>query len=120
MYSRKYLPDYTPLGEYAIPYYGIPTEFDIWISNSDDGPATNCLVLKYDCQSLIDRHRYLMGKHGASYDYDDYIPHVTLSYNIGDNFDLSKLSDIKKDIPVLVITQEYGQDLNLNWALEHI
>lgn len=119
LFSRKHLPDYVPLGKCTTPIQCTPTGFTIWTSNTGDGPITNCLILLYDCPYLIERHNQLMQSHDATYDYDKYIPHVTLSYNIGDNFDISKLSDIKQDIPVLIIDHEYGHDLNLNWALQH-
>ncbi|PPD55307.1 MAG: hypothetical protein CTY12_01490 [Methylotenera sp.] len=118
LFSRKYLPDFTPYCKSIPPYHGTPVGFDIWKTCSDDGPVTNCLILKYDCPQLIERHQRLMKQHDASFDHDEFIPHITLSYNIGD-FDMSTLSDITVDIPILVITTEYGQELNLNWALEH-
>ena len=85
LYSRKYLPDYKAAGQYDDPLVGEPTEFDVWESQPDDkGETSNCLVLQYECDPLSERHKSLMDEHGATFDYDEYRPHVTLSYNIGD------------------------------------
>lgn len=106
LYSRKYLPDYTPQGDLRNPMIGVPYAFDIWTSSS----GKNCLVLKFICNALQLRHEYLMKIHNATFDYSEYTPHITLSYDIG----------IKKYFPVfnfpIIINHEYHEDLNLNWA----
>ena len=45
--------------------------------------GTDCLVLELDCPSLADRFNEAMDR-GATFDFPSYIPHVTLSYDIGD------------------------------------
>ena len=86
LYSRKHLPDYEPAGELPEPYIGTPKEFDVWPSppNAFKEKETNCLILKYDCEELVDRFNFLMDEHDATFDYDEYTPHVTLSYDAGD------------------------------------
>lgn len=67
------------------------------------------LVIKLDCPYLEERHKYLMKKYDLTYDYDEYIPHITLSYDIGD-------LDIPKDVTFpkfFRIQGEYKEDLNL-------
>lgn len=67
------------------------------------------LVIKLDCPYLEERHKYLMQKYGLTYDYDEYIPHITLSYDIGD-------MEIPKDVKFpkfFRIQSEYAEDLNL-------
>ena len=50
-----------------------------------------------------------MQKYDLTYSYDEYIPHITLSYDIGD-FDISKLN--VKDLPSnFTINTEYKEDL---------
>lgn len=67
----------------------------------DTADNKKALVLKLNCKALIDKHKKLMKEHDLSYDYDEYIPHITVSYDIGD-FDLSKIKDIKlpKDLSI--------------------
>lgn len=67
------------------------------------------LVIKLDCPYLDERHKYLMQKYNLTYDYDEYIPHITLSYDIGD-------MEIPKDVnfpKFFRIQGEYSEDLNL-------
>jgi hypothetical protein len=115
LYSRKFLPDYEAQGTIDPAYEGTPTTFDVWQSTSDDGSSSNCLVIKYDCPELTKRHEYLMKTHGATYDFPDYTPHITLSYNIG-NMDIKKLPSILDILPTINVVSEYQEDLDLDWA----
>ncbi|MCK9369784.1 hypothetical protein M0R04_07760 [Candidatus Dojkabacteria bacterium] len=115
LYSRKFLPDYKPGGKYEKPMVGIPTEFDVWESNNEDGNNTNCLVIKYKCPELTKHHKQLMKDHKATFDYPDYNCHVTLSYDIKDT-DIKKLPKFKDIVPTINIISEYGEDLNLSWS----
>ena len=117
LYSKKYCPDYEPLGDLDEPLVGVPTEFDVWDSQpNEDDNKSKCLVLQYDCDALTDRHESLMKEHGATFDFDEYKPHVTFSYDIGDldveNLDPSNIGD-------LTIVHEYGEDLSLTWAKDN-
>lgn len=115
LYSRKYLPDYKPAGEYEEAMVGKPKAFEIWPSQpDDDGNKSHCLVLTYDCPALVKRHEDLMDEHKATYDFPDYKPHVTLSYDVGEGYDLDKLK--VSDIDDLKIANEYSEELNLDWA----
>lgn len=116
LYSRKHLPNYEAAGEYDEPMVGKPVELVVWETQGDENrePA-NCLVLKYDCPELVARHKKLMKEHGATFDYVEYTPHITLSYDIG-TMDIDKLSDVKKAIPKINIVEEYKEDLKLDWA----
>ena len=119
LYSRKYLPDYKAQGDIEPPFEGTPTKLEVWQSQPDeDGNKSNCLIMTYDCPDLIQRHKELMDEHKASYDYDEYKPHVTLSYDIGD-MDIKELPDISKAIKKVGINKEYQEDLNLSWAKDN-
>lgn len=107
LYSRKFLPDYVAAGKVHL--VGQPTNFENWPTQDKQ---SNCLVLKYDCPDLVKRHKFLMKEHGATFDYDEFKPHVTLSYDIGD-MDIKDLPKFEDDI---VIVEEYSEDLDLNWA----
>ena len=113
LYSRKHLPNYEPMGEYSTHMTGTPTGFEIWPSQPDDeGHVKNCLVMTYSCPRLYQRHHKLMQQHGATYDFDEYKPHVTLSYDAGD-LDPSKLPAYEEEIE---ITKEYREELTDSWA----
>lgn len=105
IYSRKHF-EFEPLGRMKAPIVAVPDSFEIWPS---DKTSKRCLVLKYRCQKLVDRHSFLMKKYDATYDYDVYKTHVTFSYDVGD----------MKDFPIykgpLVIITEYTEDLDLDW-----
>lgn len=54
----------------------------------------NCLVARIDSSDLEQRHEALMKEMDASYDFDKYLPHITLSYDIGD-YDIKRLTSPK-------------------------
>ena len=79
---------------------------EVWPSKS----GKHCLVLKLNCPSLVKRHEELMKKHDATYDYKEYKPHITISYDIGDT-PISSFVEPKGMI--LIGTKEYYEDLDL-------
>lgn len=113
LYSRTHCPDYEPQGEINPPYQAKPVALEIWPSQGDD--PKNCLVLKFECEDLVKRHKQLMQDHDATYDFPEYKTHVTLSYDAGD-LDLDDLPDIVDAIGKLTIVSEYGEDLDLDWS----
>jgi len=113
LYSRKYLPDYKPHGLMKMAMTGFPTGFEKWPTQPDkDGDVSMCLVLRYDCPALIERHEYLMKTHDAEFDFDEFKPHVTLSYDVGD----LQCKDLPDFTEPLIIVEEYGEDLTLDWT----
>lgn len=112
LYSRKYCPDYVPMGKIDPPWKGIPTKFDVWMTR-DEVPK-RCLVVEYDCDELHARHKELMAEHKATYDFPQYKSHITLSYDIGD-MKIDKLPPFIDSVPELIIVKEYGEDLDLTW-----
>lgn len=117
LYSRKHCPDYEPAGKISPAWIGTPTHLDVWESKGKlrDEEPKRCLVLEFDCDELQKRHKELMKEHDATYDFPQYKTHVTLSYDIGE-MDEKELPDVKKAIPKLEINDEYGEDLDLDWA----
>lgn len=113
LYSRKHLQNYKAAGKLDEPLIGEFDSFDIWQSQPDeDGNKSNCLILKYKCPELVQRHKDLMNEHKATFDYPKYTCHITLSYDCGD-LDVDKLPDFEHDIE---IDKEYRNDLDLDWA----
>lgn len=113
LYSRKYLDNYEPSSKTDI--WAYPSKFHIF--KGQDGK--NILVLMLDCNECIKRHKYLMQQHDATYDFPEYIPHLTLSYDIGDWFD-ADVSNINKEfkdkLPKEIhINSEYMENLELEW-----
>ena len=71
-----------------------------------------CTVILLDCPELKSRHKYLMTKHRLEYDYDDYVPHVTICYDIQvPNSVISKLKKILVD-KELLLSGECIEDLD--------
>lgn len=70
----------------------------------------NTLVLHYFSPYLFIRFQDAMS-HGATYDFEEYKPHVTLSYDVGPDFDLKSLPPI--NFP-LIISGEYMEELDDN------
>lgn len=70
----------------------------------------NCLVLLLDSDYLHSRFALAMDR-GATYDFPDYQPHITLSYDIGDfSVDNLPVPDIE-----IEIDHEYDQPLIIGW-----
>jgi len=118
LYSRKYLPEYEPQGKLDNSMLATPLALEIWESpaNAFKDNDTNCLILKYECQDQVDRFNELMDAHDATYDYDEYKPHTTLSYDVGD-LSLEDLEDVST-IGDLTLVDEYSEELNLDKTYE--
>lgn len=116
VYSRKYLPDFKARGNLSPTPLAKPKEFVIWKNSDDSGEKNaNCLIMLLNFPEAEKRHKQIRDEHGATFDYDKYQPHITLSYNIGD-------MDIKDlEVPKLNLTfdEEYMEDLDLDWAVNH-
>lgn len=104
LYSQKHLPDYQPMGDYQEPMVGDVEQIEVWPTRDQK----NCLVLRFTCDQLCERHQQLMDQHQATYDFPSYIPHMTLSYDVG-NIDASQLPPYEGPIEIV---REYSEDLN--------
>lgn len=108
MYSRVAVPAEIQTDvNYAIPNQKVIP--DVFLTST----GKRALVLKLDDSWLPKRHTDLYNENPeATYDYDDYIPHVTASYDIGDW--VVPFDEIVLDTP-LVISGEYVEELDLDW-----
>lgn len=115
LYSRKELPNYIAAGKLqpVITSDDIDFTLDIW-PNADK--TKRCLVLKYECQWLLDRHNELMEEHGATFDYPEYNPHITLSYDVGPDWEMKDATVHFKNQKPITIVSEYSEPLNLDWS----
>ena len=78
----------------------------------DEPDGRRCLVLVLNAPTVEERHADLMKRYPQlTYDFPSYIPHITLSYDIGD-YDEQKLA-----LPAFccVLSDEYVEDLKLDW-----
>lgn len=89
---------------------GEPTELEIWESpaNSNKKEATKCVVLKFKCPEIVKRHKELI-KDGGTHGYDDFRPHLTLSYDVCPDL---KSEDLPEYEGVLEFDEEYSEPLN--------
>jgi hypothetical protein len=111
MFSRNYIPEFKVL-EGPLDWQGTFRKFTSF--PSDD---TQALVLIYDCWELEERFDKIMDEYDATWDHDDFHPHITLSYDLED-LDIKSLP--KYEGPIIIV-EEYADDLDLsvNWADQH-
>ena len=108
LYSKRNLPNFLPQEKYDSPYTANSNGLEVFEPRADSEKQKRCLVLKLDCDELSQRHSDLMIDHNADYDFDEYIPHVTLSYDVGD----AEPKDFEAFDRPLNITGEYHEELN--------
>lgn len=106
IYSRKYVPE-LKASDAIYPLKAKGKELHIFKTRDEK----NALVIKIDCPELIARHNKIMDEYQTTYDFPEYIPHVTVSYDCGD-FDIKSF---KGKLPDFTITGEYVEDLQLTW-----
>jgi hypothetical protein len=100
-YSRVDVPYVCSTGSFEVATSG---ELETW--DTQDGKV---LVLKLDSDYLKFRHNYARAL-GATHDFPDYTPHITLSYNIGP-------AHYKGEVKChVVLDREYKEPLQLDWA----
>lgn len=102
-YSRINVPYTTAVGSFEVASKGI---LEVW--DTQDG---RILVLVLDSDYLKTRHQYARIL-GATYDFDEFIPHITLSYNIGS---LSYSGEY--ELPI-ILSHEHKEPLKLDWKLK--
>lgn len=93
--------------EFDPPKLAHMTAFDIF--PSQDG--NNCLVVLLDSQYLNGRFEYFRDEHGLVSDYDEFKPHVTLSYNAGEFNPDDVAEDYLSKYVGLEIVHEYIEPL---------
>lgn len=100
-YSRVDIPYVCSSGSFEVATSG---ELETW--DTSDGKV---LVLKLNSDYLTFRHNYARAL-GATHDFPDYTPHITLSYNIGP-------AHYKGEVKChVVLDREYKEPLQLDWA----
>ncbi len=98
----------------SINYIAIPKQLEIWKSSN----GSSCLVLVLNSDAMVNRHKELMAKHDFVYDYNEYKPHVTISYNTEDWNELEEMNKYIIENRVyfmLLTTNEYAEELDIGW-----
>ena len=86
-----------------------PLRLEKWKTHSED---KHCLVLLLDCPHLQDRFDKAMDL-GATFDFPEYKPHITLSYDVGDDFDTDSADSSILDFAIQ-LAHEYSEPLELD------
>jgi hypothetical protein len=69
------------------------------------------VVLRFESPRLGQRWKQLK-ELGATWDWDEYLPHVTISYQTPPNIDLTKIEPFEGD---LVFSSEVNREVDLDW-----
>ena len=76
----------------------------------DEPDGRRCLVIVLEAPEVVRRHEELMRANPQmTYDFPNYVPHITLSYDIG-NFDITTLPPLSF---ACVLGDEYVEQLKL-------
>lgn len=105
IYSEKGNADFEAQDNYDSEIKATFTSFDKF------GKDNEVLVMKVESDELHKRHKELMSTYNLSYNFDEYRPHITLSYDAKD-FDISKLDDYYGDI---IFIGEESNELDTDW-----
>lgn len=106
IFSKKTI-SYKGLNDLKEPWIVEAAEFHVFPTQS----GKKCLVLKLDAPDLVHQHNKIMKKYKeATYDFDEYIPHVTLSYDMKD-FEMPKNSELEV-LGELEIVSEIAEPIN--------
>lgn len=102
LYSRVNVPYVCASGSFEVANSG---HLEVW--RTQDGPT---LVLVLDSDYLRTRHMY--GRTiGGTHDFNDYTPHITLSYNVG-----AASFKGKHELKV-ILSHEKAEPLKLDWKV---
>lgn len=79
VYSTKAPVNYEETGKVHVPkIFAMPTSLECWQTQS----GKNALVLRLFSPHLSKMHEQMMERHQLSYDFEEYKPHMTISYDI--------------------------------------
>lgn len=77
----------------ADPYYTAEVDrLELW--NVKD---CNFLIMILKSDDLIDRHYTMREQHGFTHDYPDYVPHISLSYDVPHDIEIDMLNTIVRE-----------------------
>lgn len=82
--------------------------YDIFTGRNNE----NVLVLRLNAPSVVARHLALMSKHKLTYDFPEFLPHITLSYN----YPSTDVAGIPPFNLPIILGEEYTEDLDFSWS----
>lgn len=106
IYSRKEIPDAYSMNDSEESCVAYAKEWKIFPSQE----MGHCLVLLLDCPKAVDLHHQFM-EMGATYDYPEYIPHITIATNYTDAIIPQVLPEFSLKFDKLVV-----EPLDLNYT----
>lgn len=98
------------LGVFSPPIIARPS--DLAVFRQRDGLL--CLVLQIDCEELHTRHQQLRDEYGLKHSFDEYRPHVTLSYDCGPTYAFTSTLDPWRYLDKLEIVEEIVEKLEVS------
>ena len=118
IYSKKPLPNWVSPGPIDPPIEVDPKTYKLLIwETGDEDSIKRTLVLSFECPYMTRRWHLAMAM-GATWDFPSYIAHVTLSSDVGPDFDLDNAR--VPDFPLAIINEycealadNFGTDPNL-------
>jgi len=99
-------------GIYSAPILGTALNYDLW------GNDKKTLVLLFNSPRLMERHNFLVKTFGFDHGFSVYQPHVTLSYDVGEEFEQNDLHQliIPDTLKTIAIIREYQEPLNKEYG----
>ena len=105
IYSRTALHEFAPIGRLEEPLVAKPRRFVTVATRPRQ------LLLEIECAAVVARHREIMDRHPEARNHlGDFLPHITLSYDIGPTFDAETL-DWFPDECRIPLTIEFSHEL---------
>jgi hypothetical protein len=101
LYSKKTHDDYVP--DVTLVFEAKFKGFEVFSTSS----GTKALVLLLDCPELEARHSFLMEQHQATYDFETYHPHISLTYLF-----YGEMNDLPAYIGPLILISEFKEDIH--------
>lgn len=110
LYSRVPLKSKYYVEDFFKPIHVHPHKPEIFKVNDK-----NVLVITIESEWLNLKHRILREQHGGSHDYPSYVPHITLSYDVPDDFNCDIIQESLSQFGPLEIVNEHISELNESW-----
>lgn len=105
IYSKKPCKEYIPVEN-----INYKASFGGWDVFPSLNKQKNALVMLLKSEDLVKRYSQLMKELDASSEYDEFKPHITLSYDIG-NYDVKQLPKFEYNIEII---KEYSEPIKQN------
>lgn len=107
LYSKKHIPYYNENSKLDESIIGQIDKCDIWDDNNN-----KILVIKFKSKELTNMHNSLKDKYNVSWDFPTYIPHISVSYDCGNDIELNLINKYLKDNKFdIEIINEYHENL---------